>query len=559
MTERDILYTLVSVCYHVFGIKRNEKGTNQMKTLTTKGKLLMVLSCLLYSGESVLLAAQAYVNGRIVECAEAQSMAAMLWTVLAAVLVAVLIYFIIAAATWARLAFLANGELDMKRGIMRNILRRPLKSFRGEKDAFYLNLLSTDVQLYRGNFLNNIPFLFCAAASVAASAFVLCRMNLWLFLSAVFMAIVPMVVTKPFAKLEQRKMTAYSKESENYTNTLKEVVEGYETIRTGNSGENFRSRFEQAAEGFQRSFTEYNFVSTMSFESLMSVAGLSSIVCLGVGGWLAAQGALSIGMLFSAMNYFSSISNNFTNIFEYIIHIRASKKTIEKLEGQRQMECVPDSGLVSAEPMEIVYDGVSFSFGERRLYDEFSYRFGAGGCYAIVGESGSGKSTLVKLLLKYHDDYSGNILLAGQDIRRLSESEIYARVGVVDQAPYLFNAPLYENIVLFGAAPERDSEEYKELLEKLSLSALAERVGNEPLGDFGDNISGGERQRIAVARALIKHAQILIFDEPTASLDPDTRDALNELIFALQGYTRIVITHDRREDYLSGFDGTVML
>lgn len=88
---------------------------------------------------------------------------------------------------------------------------------------------------------------------------------------------------------------------------------------------------------------------------------------------------------------------------------------------------------------------------------------------------------------------------------------------------------------------------------------LAKRVENMPLGDFGDNISGGERQRIAVARALIRHPQVLIFDELAAALDPVTRDSLNELIFSLRGYTRIVITHDRREEYLSRFDGTVNL
>lgn len=530
-----------------------------MKNLTSKGRFLLALSCLLYSGESVMIAVQAYINGRIVECAETKNMSAMLWMVLMAVLTAVLIYFIIAAATLARLAFLANGELDMKRGIMKNILRRPLKSFRGEKDAFYLNLLTTDIQLYRGNFLNNIPFFAYTAAAIISSAFMLGKMNGWLLLAAVLMAAAPMVVTKPFAKLEEKKMTRYSKESEGYTNTLKEVIEGYETIRIGKSEENFQKRFEQAADSFQKGYSEYTFVSTMSFETLMSVAGLSSIACLGVGGWLMVKGALSVGMLFAALNYFSSLSNNFTNIFEYVIHIRASKKVIDKLNGQRQVEYTQDSAITVTAPVEIVYDKVSFSFGDRQLYRDFSYHFKAGGCYAIVGESGRGKSTLVKLLLKYYDNYSGNILLSGQDIRGLSDGQIYAKTGVVDQLPYLFNASLYENIVLFGECPARESEEYGRLLERLGLKDLAKRVGKEPLGDFGDNISGGERQRIAVARALIRHPEILIFDEPASSLDSVTRDAINELIFSLQGYTRIVITHDRREEYIARFDGTVTL
>lgn len=530
-----------------------------MKNLIKKGKFLLILACLLYSLESVMFAVMAYINGRMIEYAEAKQVEAMLWMIFLSVIFAVLVYLLIAAATWTRLQFLANGVVGMRCGIMKNILRRPLKSFRGEKDAFYINLLTTDIRLYRDNALNQIPFLFCSAAAIISSVVMLWQLNLWLLLAAVVMAAAPLAVTKPFTKWEERKMELFSEKSEVHTNTLKETVEGYETIRTGCGGERFLGRYEQAAETVQKGYSEYEFVSTMSFQTLMSVAGLSSIVCMGLGGWLVVKGALTAGMLFAAVRYFSSLSNNFTNTIEYVIHIRASKKVIAKLDGQRQVECIPNSGIMLTPPMEISYDHVAFAFGERQLYRDFSYRFQAGGCYAVVGESGVGKSTLVKLMLKYYDDYAGTISLAGQDIRKLSEDEIYAMVGVVDQAPYLFNASLYENITLFGNLPAQDSKEYRELLEKLGLSALAKRVEDMPLGDFGDNISGGERQRIAVARALIRRPQMLIFDEPAASLDPVTRDSLNELIFSLHGYTRIVITHDRREDYIARFDGAVNL
>lgn len=530
-----------------------------MKTLTKKGRLLMILACLLYSGQSILLAGMAYTKGKILEYAEVRNKEMLLWVILLSVILALADYFLMAAATWTRLSFLANGELNMKSGIMKSILRRPLKSFRGKEDAFYLNLLTTDIQMYRREFLNMIPYLFSSLVAILSSAVMLLLLSPWLLLAAVVMAAVPMVFTKPFTKWEEGKMKAYSEKSEVYTNTLKETVEGYETIRTGCGEESFQNRHDRAAEELQKGYSEYQFANTMSFETLMSVAGLSTIVCLGLGGWLAVEGVLSAGMLFAAVSYFTSLSNHFTNVIEYRIHIKATKKTVEKLDGQRQIESAPDSGSEIGESLEVSYDKVSFAFGERQLYQDFSYGFKAGGCYAIVGESGRGKSTLVKLLLKYYDDYSGDIMLSGQDIRKLSEKEIYSKTGVVDQASYLFNASLYENITLFRDTPAKDSKDYEKLLEDLKLTALAERVGDAPLGDFGDNISGGERQRIAVARALAGRPELLIFDEPTASLDPATRDLLNELIFSLKGYTRIVITHDRREEYIARFDGAVML
>lgn len=202
-------------------------------------------------------------------------------------------------------------------------------------------------------------------------------------------------------------MELFSEKSEVHTNTLKETVEGYETIRTGCGGERFLERYEQAAGTVQRGYSEYYFVGTMSFQTLMSVAGLSSIVCMGLGGWLVVKGVLTAGMLFAAVRYFTSLSNQFTNVIEYVIHIRASKKVIVKLDGQRRVECTQESG-----------------------------------------------------------------------------------------------------------------------------------AGNPLLSSCCSNI---------------------MMNIPAASLDPTTRDSLNELIFSLQGYARIVITHDRREDYIACFDGVVML
>lgn len=225
-----------------------------MKTLTKKGRFLLVLACLLYSGQSILLAGMAYTKGKILECAEVRNKEMLLWVILLSVILALVDYLLMAAATWTRLSFLANGELNMKSGIMKSILRRPLKSFRGKEDAFYLNLLTTDIQLYRGEFLNMIPYLFSSVVAILSSAVMLLLLSPWLLLAAVVMAAVPMVFTKSFTKWEEGKMKAYSEKSEIYTNTLKETVEGYETIRTGCGEESFQNRHDRAAEGLQKDF-----------------------------------------------------------------------------------------------------------------------------------------------------------------------------------------------------------------------------------------------------------------------------------------------------------------
>ena len=117
----------------------------------------------------------------------------------------------------------------------------------------------------------------------------------------------------------------------------------------------------------------------------------------------------------------------------------------------------------------------------------------------------------------------------------------------------------YDNITLFGNAPKQESSEYQDILKQMNLVRLADRVQGKALGDFGDVLSGGERQRIALARVLLRKPKVIIFDEPTTGLDPDNREIINNLIFALSDATRIVITHNHSEDFLSKFDVVVRL
>lgn len=130
-------------------------------------------------------------------------------------------------------------------------------------------------------------------------------------------------------------------------------------------------------------------------------------------------------------------------------------------------------------------------------------------------------------------------------------------VGIVNQTPYLFNRSLYFNIMLSDQVDPHTQAEYEGLLAKLNLTELSCRVREQPLGDFGDNISGGERQRISIARALAQNPRILIFDEPTSALHPENKAQIMNLIFSMEHITRIVISHDWAQDFLDRFDGVI--
>ena len=198
-----------------------------MKTLSQKGKILMVLTCILYALESVIIAVMVYTNGKIIEFATNGDLHKMGWAVAAAFGLALLSYLEVATATYTRFAYLSNGEMTMKSEIIKNILKRPLQSFRGENDAFYLNLMSTDMTMYKNDYLGVFPYLFSSVFAIISSAYVLWTLHIWLLVAALAMAIIPMVAIKPFATIEKKLRGECSAATEQYTNVLKETIDDY--------------------------------------------------------------------------------------------------------------------------------------------------------------------------------------------------------------------------------------------------------------------------------------------------------------------------------------------
>ena len=159
----------------------------------------------------------------------------------------------------------------------------------------------------------------------------------------------------------------------------------------------------------------------------------------------------------------------------------------------------------------------------------------------MVGASGSGKSTLLRLLMASHADYSGEIRLGGHELRELSSESLYDLVSVIEQNVFVFNASIRDNITMFSPFPEAEVER---AIELSGLSALvAERGGDYLCGENGSSLSGGEGQRISIARSLLRRSEVLLVDEATAALDAATAYQVTDAILSLEGMTRILVTH----------------
>ena len=170
-----------------------------------------------------------------------------------------------------------------------------------------------------------------------------------------------------------------------------------------------------------------------------------------------------------------------------------------------------------------------------------------------MGESGCGKSTLAKLLFQYYPDYTGSILFNGQQLRDIDRQSLYQRVGYIAQTTYLFNDTLRSNICLGADFPEA------QLSHAIGMAGLTDWVSTLPDGldtlisENGKNLSGGQRQRIGIARLALRRYDLIIADEITASLDPDTSGQIMKNLLALPCMV-VAITHDISGAFMKQFD-----
>lgn len=203
---------------------------------------------------------------------------------------------------------------------------------------------------------------------------------------------------------------------------------------------------------------------------------------------------------------------------------------------------------------------LDFSYNEeRKALDNINLSIDKNKKYAIVGESGSGKSTLIKLLMRYYNDYEGSILIDNNDLRNIYSSDLYKNMSMIQQNVFMFDDSIKENIRLYS---NHTDDDIINSCERSGLTKLIDKLPegiNSLVGENGNKLSGGEKQRIAIARALINNTQILILDESTSALDNETAYNLEHSLLNLDDLTLITVTHKLIKSILINYDEIIVM
>lgn len=369
----------------------------------------------------------------------------------------------------------------------------------------------------------------------------------WRMMLAV-MLVIPLAL--PFAIISYHRMGTVSNELLQIQQTVAsqtlEYISGIQTLKAYNlAGEHFDS-LKQTFENQRKSS-----IMMESAAAPIAVIGRFILNCgigvvMSVGAWLTIKGDLSpffyLVFLLIALNIYNPIMTIFSFIADYSRTNRSAERIYElnheKALPEIEEDCHPKN-------MDIVFNDVSFSYGENEVLHNISMNIPAKSLTALVGHSGSGKSTILKLISRFWDVDKGEISLGTVPLTHMKTDTLLSQISMVFQDVYLFHDTIEENIRM--GKPNATHAEIETAAKMASchdfIVSLPKGYGTI-VGEGGSTLSGGEKQRISIARALLKNAPIVLLDEATASLDPENEVLIQQAISALvTNKTVIVIAH----------------
>lgn len=431
------------------------------------------------------------------------------------------------------------------------LMRAPLGEVMGRRIGYLKNIIMDKVDDIEPPLAHMIPELTSNLLLPLAIFAWMMVIDWRLGLSVLIAPILSMIPMAFLMKNYNSQYAAYMEANNHVNSVIIEYVEGIEVVKAFNQSTSSYEKFVGAVESF-KGFTLDWFRSTWKTMNLMLAIMPTTLVgVLPVGLLLNRAGQITPAELAMGIILSLSIVGPLMKVTTFINEAKSMEYAVDAANELLNLPVLPDSGkMVPLRHTDIVLQDVSFSYGmngseENDVLHRINLTMPEGSFTALVGPSGGGKSTIARLIARFWDVTGGSISIGGRNIKELSIRQLSELVSFVTQDNFLFNCSLKENIRL-GNPNATDAEVFAAARAACCDEFIArlEKGYDTSAGDAGKRLSGGEKQRIAIARAILKNAPIVILDEATAFTDPQNEDKIQKSIMALsQGKTLLVIAH----------------
>lgn len=334
----------------------------------------------------------------------------------------------------------------------------------------------------------------------------------------------------------------------------REMLDGLMTIRAFGRQDHELERFDAASGDLRDAQLFVNRAMMLMMPLMMLVMNVTTVVIAWFGAHGVAAGAMQAGDMMAFITYAMMIVMSFLIVSMVAVILPRAEVSVGRIQGVLDVEPAvreperPMTPAADAPRGRLVFDHVSFRYpdAENDVVSDVSFSTAPGKMTAIVGSTGSGKSTLVQLAPRLYDPTAGTITLDGVDARQMSLADLRSRVGYVPQQGFLFSGTIASNVA-FGAedAGEKDVRHAIDVAQATELVTQKEEGLNTPIAQGGTNVSGGQRQRLAIARALATHPEVLVLDDSFSALDYATDARLRKALAREQSDTAVLVVAQR--------------
>ena len=456
--------------------------------------------------------------------------------------------------------FLATAMEQYRNCAVSHLMKKTVPDFQRQSSAIYLSALTNDAATIENDYLTQQFSLITKLCCFAGALAMMLAYSLPLTLAALALALLPFAASLAAGDRLANATRLVSDRNKDFTAFLSDCLNGFPVIRSFRAEAEINKRFAEENHRLEQQKRTRLQLQTLleSAGSFTGVAAQLGVFLLGT--WLALNGwGVTPGVVIMFVNLMNFLVEPLAELPSLLAARKAALALVQKLADSLAGQTVQAGGQTLPQlTRQIELRQISYGYapGKPVLHD-LSLTLEAGKAYAIVGASGGGKSTLLRLLYTPEPDADGQVLFDGIDIRSLAPESLNELVSLVQQNVFVFNASIRDNITMFRTFPE---ETVQEVIRRAHLEKLVARRGLDALcGEGGSELSGGEKQRIAIARALLKHSSILLADEATAALDTQTAHDISQDILSLTGITRVVVTHRLEASQLQGYDKIFVL
>lgn len=456
--------------------------------------------------------------------------------------------------------FLERAMRQYKDFAFKKLIGKSISSFRDESAASYLSALTNDAASIETNYLAQMLAMITKAVTFIGALLLMCRYSLLMTAIAAGLTVLPLIASLLTGNRLQAVESRVSERNGEFTAALSDCLAGFTVVKNFKAEREIFRLFAQSNKALEHEKFTGRRIKTL-VGMIGAVTGIFAQLGVFIAGvYLSMKGSsMTPGAVVLFVNLMNFIISPIAELPGLLACRKAALGLVDKLAAALERSSSRE-GSETLNRLEhgIRLENVSFAYDPgKTVLHGINAEFEAGRAYALVGGSGSGKSTLLNLLMAAETNYSGHILADGIELSDISTESLYGTMAAIQQNVFVFNASIKDNVSMFRDFPKTEMDE---AIARAHLGALIRERGEDYLcGENGSGLSGGEKQRISIARSLLKKSSVLLADEVTAALDAQTAHRVSSDILDLQGITRIVVTHTLEESLLRRYDKIFVL